>query len=95
MPTDTLPSSIAGPPARKRRRLSPLVADAARLARLLGVGVRSVRSWDAGGKLPRPVKLGTRVVWIIAEIRRWLAAGAPARDEWEQAKAAKRGDRPS
>ena len=70
----------------RRRRLSPLVADARRLARLLGVGVRSVRTWDYGGKLPRPVKLGARTVWVLSEIRAWLSAGAPDRAEWEALK---------
>ena len=61
-------------PARRRRRLSPLVADARRLAELLGLGVRTIRTMDAAGKLPRPLKLGARTVWIIREIREWLAA---------------------
>jgi predicted DNA-binding transcriptional regulator AlpA len=73
-------------PARRRRTLRPMVADAKRLARLLGVGVRSVRTWDAAGKLPRPVKLGTRTVWVLAEVRAWLAAGAPDRKTWEALK---------
>jgi predicted DNA-binding transcriptional regulator AlpA len=68
---------------RRKRRLSPLVVDAARLAKLLGVGLRSVRTWDAAGKLPRPIKLGVRTVWVLAEIRAWLAAGAPDRETWE------------
>ena len=79
------------PPARKRRRkLSPLVADAKRLAKLLDGGKRTVATLHAAGKLPAPVRVGGRVVWIIAEIRAWLAAGAPNRDEWEARKAAGR-----
>lgn len=72
--------------SRRKRRLSPLVADAKRLARLLGCGLRSIRTWDAAGKLPRPIRLGVRVVWVIAEVKSWLAAGAPPRDEWETLK---------
>ena len=76
-----LPSS--DPPARKRRRkLSPLVVDARRLAKLLCCGVRSVRTWDAAGKLPKPIRIGGRVVWRMKEIRDWLAAGAPDRQTW-------------
>ena len=71
------------PPARKRRRpLSPLVADARRLAKLLCAGVRTVRTWDAAGKLPAPIRIGGRVVWRVREIRAWLAAGAPNRETW-------------
>jgi predicted DNA-binding transcriptional regulator AlpA len=72
----------------RRHRLSPLVADAKRLARLLGLSLRTVRSMDAAGKLPRPVKLGARTMWVLREIREWLAAGAPERGPWEALKAA-------
>ena len=69
---DTLPlrSPPTGPPpARKRRRLSPLVVDARRLAKLLCAGVRTVRTWDAAGKLPAPLRIGGRVVWQVDEIK--------------------------
>lgn len=87
----TLRPVTPAPPTRKRRRkLSPLVADAARLARLLCCGVRTVRTWDAAGKLPAPLRIGGRVVWSVAEIRAWLAAGAPSRDEWAARHAARK-----
>jgi len=68
----------------------PLVVDAARLAPLLTVSVRTVRTWDAGGKLPSPVRIGGRVVWRMDEIRAWLAAGAPDRLTWDACKAVSR-----
>ena len=68
----------------------PLVVDARRLAKLLGAGLRSVRSWDAAGKLPAPIHIGGKVVWRLDEIRDWLAAGAPRRDEWQARRAAAR-----
>lgn len=64
--------------------VEPLVADAKRLATLLAVSLRSVRSMNASGKLPRPVRIGGRVVWRMEEIRDWLAAGAPDRAAWER-----------
>jgi predicted DNA-binding transcriptional regulator AlpA len=74
---------LNGTPARKRRRqLSPLVVDAKRLATLLCCSVRSIRTWDAAGKLPPPLRLGGRVVWRVAEVRDWLEAGAPDRETW-------------
>jgi predicted DNA-binding transcriptional regulator AlpA len=80
-------AAASGKTAKRRlRQLPPLVADAKRLSRLLGVGVRSVRTWDYAGKLPRPIKLGARTVWVLSEIRAWLAAGAPDRAEWEARK---------
>ena len=68
----------------------PLVVDARRLAKLLDAGVRTVRTWDAAGKLPSPIRLGGKVVWRVDEIRDWLAAGAPRRAEWQARRAAAR-----
>jgi predicted DNA-binding transcriptional regulator AlpA len=64
------------------------VVDAKRLAKLLCAGVRTVRTWDAAGKLPAPIRIGGRVVWSVAEIRAWLAAGAPDRATWAAIRAA-------
>ena len=66
-----------------------LVVDARRLAVMLCAGVRTVRTWDAAGKLPAPLRIGGRVVWRVDEIRDWIAAGAPDRETWE----ARRADR--
>jgi prophage regulatory protein len=89
-----LRSCPTDPPARKRRRrLSRLVADGRRLALLLCIGLRTLRTWDAAGKLPSPVRVAGRVLWVLGGpwgIRAWLAAGAPNRDEWEARKAASR-----
>lgn len=77
-PTDTDPSASTA-----------LVVDARSLAAMLAAGVRTVRTWDAAGKLPAPVRIGGRVVWRVDEIRAWLAAGAPNRTEWEARRAAR------
>jgi predicted DNA-binding transcriptional regulator AlpA len=92
VPVPALPADATKRPRpRPRRRLSPLVADARLLARLLGLGVRTIRSLDYSARLPRPIKLGgTRTVWILAEIRRWLAAGGPSRQVWEEMERMKR-----
>ena len=58
------------------------MVDARRLARLLCAGIRTVRTWDAAGKLPAPLRIGGRVVWRLDEIRDWLTAGAPDREMW-------------
>jgi predicted DNA-binding transcriptional regulator AlpA len=90
-----MPDTISLPfgtvsPVRKRRPLSPLVVDARRLAKLLCAGVRTVRTWDASGKLPAPIRIGGRVVWRVNEIRAWLAAGAPDRETWAAVRAARK-----
>ncbi|MBX3401557.1 MAG: helix-turn-helix domain-containing protein, partial [Gemmataceae bacterium] len=69
---------------------APLVADARRLAVLLDVGLRTVRTWDAAGKLPEPVRIGGRVVWRLDELRAWLDAGAPDRKTWAAIRAARK-----
>ena len=89
---DALPlrDPATDPPSRKRRRPLPLVVDARRLAKLLCAGVRTVRTWDAAGKLPAPIRIGGRVVWRVDEIRAWLAAGAPNRETWAATLAARK-----
>lgn len=87
---DVLPLRIpvADPPAAPAA--PPLVVDARRLAAMLCAGVRTVRTWDAAGKLPKPLKIGGRVVWLVSEIRAWLDAGAPDRETWEARRAARK-----
>jgi predicted DNA-binding transcriptional regulator AlpA len=87
---DTLPITAPARKNSRRNRIPPFVADAERLARLLCAGKRTIRTWDAAGKLPAPIRLGGRVVWRVDEIRAWLRAGAPDREQWEALKAARR-----
>ena len=67
---------------------NPLVADARGIAKLLCSGIRTVRTWDAAGKIPSPIRIGGRVVWRLDEIRAWLDAGAPDRATWTAIRAA-------
>jgi len=50
----------------------------------LGLVGHRIRTWDATGKVTRPVGLGSRVVWVIAEFKTCLAAGTPDRAACEQ-----------
>lgn len=85
---DLLPTAAANPPtslvadSATVPAEAPLVVDARRLARLLCCGVRTIRTWDAAGKLPVPLRISGRVVWRAQEIRAWLDAGAPDRETW-------------
>jgi predicted DNA-binding transcriptional regulator AlpA len=85
-----LPLRIPKPDSFADTAGSPLVVDARRLAVLLGAGIRTVRTWDAAGKLPTPVRIGGRVLWRVSEIRDWLDAGAPDRETWEARRAARK-----
>lgn len=77
------PNTPVGPAA------TPLAVDARGLAALLSGSLRWVRTQDAAGKLPAPRRVGGRVLWDLSEIRAWLAAGAPCRNEWEARQAAR------
>ena len=70
----------------KRNRLKPLVVNARLLARLLTCGIRTIRTLDASGKLPKSIRIGGRTVWRCSEIRAWIELGAPDRDTWEARK---------
>lgn len=76
---------------------TPLAVDAKRLAAMLGLSVRTIRSMDSAGKLPRPVKLNGRAVrWVLdgpTGIRSWLQAACPDRGAWG-AMTSNRRDRP-
>ena len=65
-----------------RPATEPLVVDAKRLAKLLGKSLRTIRTLDAAGKLPVPLRIGGSVMWRIEDINAWLAAGAPSRAQW-------------
>ena len=63
-----------------------LAVPASEVAKLLNVSERHVWAMTSSGRLPRPIRLGRRVLWSRAEIAAWLEAGAPTRDRWEQIK---------
>ena len=55
-------------------------------AELVGCSARHLRALLAQGRFPRGVRLGRRVVWPVAELEAWLAAGAPRVEVWEELK---------
>jgi predicted DNA-binding transcriptional regulator AlpA len=76
--------------AHRGARVEPLSIGRRDVPRVVGV---SGRTWDrlvATGRAPRPVCLGRRKVWPVAELRAWLAAGAPPRNEWDILQRARR-----
>ena len=62
--------------------VKPLVVAAKALATMLDVSHRTVRVWDAAGRLPTPVRVGVKVVWRIDEVHDWLDADCPDRATW-------------
>jgi predicted DNA-binding transcriptional regulator AlpA len=61
---------------------STMLLTAADLARELRLNIKTIRRMDMGGRLPEPVRLSRTVRWRAAEVRAWVAAGCPPRDEW-------------
>ena len=73
-----------------RPEVCPFAVDASELAKLMSLGLRTIRSMDAAGKLPKAFRCGARKLWSVDEIRAWIKAGAPERATWETLKAAGR-----
>jgi excisionase family DNA binding protein len=53
------------------------------LCTLLATTSATVTRLRAAGKLPQALRLGGQLRWNAAELRAWIAAGMPARAEWE------------
>ena len=55
-------------------------------AAMLGIGRTSLYALHSSGRLPLPVRLGRRILWNFEELRSWVKAGCPARQQWENLK---------
>ena len=62
--------------------IAPLCTDAAGVAQMLDVSLRTVRRLDDAGRLPAALPLGRSKRWAIGEIEDWIAAGSPPRRQW-------------
>jgi predicted DNA-binding transcriptional regulator AlpA len=63
--------------------LLPLALCAKEAATLLGISRAQFWKLHSSGRLPLPVRLGTKKpVWIRSELEDWLRAGAPDRATW-------------
>ena len=72
----------------ERERLLVSAKDA---ARLLDISRAQLWKLHSQGKIPMPVRLGTRAPrWRMDELRAWLAAGCPDRLTWQKMQGAKR-----
>jgi predicted DNA-binding transcriptional regulator AlpA len=61
----------------------PLLLTARQAALLCAKSLRTWRTWDAIGLVPRAVRIGRSTLWRADELREWIAAGCPRREEWE------------
>jgi prophage regulatory protein len=60
-----------------------LLVSAKQAARMCSKSLRTWRAWDAAGWIPRPVRIGRSTLWRTEELRAWIEAGCPRREEWE------------
>jgi predicted DNA-binding transcriptional regulator AlpA len=60
-----------------------LLVTAKQASRMCGRSLRTWRAWDSGGLIPQPVRIGRATLWRTDELRGWVKAGCPRRNEWE------------
>lgn len=65
---------------------SPLLVSAKVAAAACGKSLRTWRAWDAAGWIPRPVRIARSTLWSTDELRAWVNAECPRREEWEARK---------
>lgn len=56
-----------------------LLVNARQAGQLVGVSLRTWRSWNSAGHVPLPVRIGRMVFWRRDDLVAWLAAGCPRR----------------
>jgi predicted DNA-binding transcriptional regulator AlpA len=61
-----------------------LLLKAEEAAQLFGKSLRTWRSWDSAGHIPRAVRIGRTTFWRLGELNEWVEAGCPGRAEWEK-----------
>ena len=73
----------AAKPGRQSGDARVLLVSARLAAEMCGKSLRTWRTWDAAGWIPRAVRIGRSTLWRAAELEFWVNAGCPRREEWE------------
>lgn len=60
-----------------------LLLTAKQAASMCGKSLRTWRTWDSAGWIPKPIRIGRSTLWRLDELREWVSAGCPRRAEWE------------
>jgi predicted DNA-binding transcriptional regulator AlpA len=77
--SETPPDALSCPDTQD----ASLLVTARQAAAMCGKSLRTWRSWDAAGWIPRPIRIGRSTLWRVDELRAWAEAGCPRRGEWE------------
>ncbi len=64
-------------------RANALLVSARIACAMCGKSLRTWRTWDSAGMIPRPMRIGRSTLWRVDELKAWVAAGCPRRAEWE------------
>ncbi len=83
MRSQPLPEESGGQQNAHELLPTPLLLTARRAAAICGKSLRTWRTWDSAGRIPRPVRIGRSTLWRADELRGWVAAGCPRREAWE------------
>lgn len=66
-----------------KQEVRPLLLTAKQAAKTCGKSLRTWRTWDSAGWIPRPVRIGRSTLWRADELLAWVEVGCPRRAEWE------------
>ena len=61
----------------------PMLVGIKVVAKILGMSEQSIRRHDKQGRIPASVVIGGSRKWSQKDLRHWIRAGCPARDERE------------
>ena len=64
-------------------QVAPLLVGAEDAAKLLGLSRRTFERLLGTGRIPRPIRLGRRRLWRVAELQAWTDSDCPACERWE------------
>jgi len=62
--------------------LSTILLPTSEAAKLCGVSIRTWYLWDQLGKIPKPIRVGRKLLWRRDELTAWIDASCPERDDW-------------
>jgi predicted DNA-binding transcriptional regulator AlpA len=71
--------------------VEPLLLDIKQTAKVLGISVRTLSTWDILGKVPSPIRLCRRLLWSSLDLKLWAQKGFPSRQVFEQLKESEAG----
>ena len=87
-PPTPAPSPAATSPPATDTPAPPLAVSRADAANVVGIGVSTLDDLCKRRKCPAPVRIGGRVLYVVADLSLWLELGCPPRREFEARKTA-------